>query len=144
MKTIKKKFRITFNAPVVLGLIFICFAATLLGEITKGRSTALFFMTYHSSLLNPLTYIRFITHVFGHAGWEHFIGNATYLLLLGPVLEEKYKSRTLIEIIIITALVTGIINYIFSLILHYAEPVELSLPSLFWLHLPDLKMVKFL
>ena len=113
MKTIKKKFRITFNAPVVLGLIFICFAATLLGEITKGRSTALFFMTYHSSLLNPLTYIRFITHVFGHAGWEHFIGNATYLLLLGPVLEEKYKSRTLIEIIIITALVTGIINYIF-------------------------------
>lgn len=34
MKTIKKKFRITFNAPVVLGLIFICFAATLLGEIT--------------------------------------------------------------------------------------------------------------
>lgn len=70
-------------------------------------------MTYHSSLLNPLTYIRFITHVFGHAGWEHFIGNATYLLLLGPVLEEKYKSRTLIEIIIITALVTGIINYIF-------------------------------
>lgn len=103
MKTIKKKFRITFNAPVVLGLIFICFAATLLGEITKGRSTALFFMTYHSSLLNPLTYIRFITHVFGHAGWEHFIGNATYLLLLGPVLEEKYKSRTLIEIIIITA-----------------------------------------
>lgn len=113
MKTIKKKFRITFNAPVVLGLIFICFAATLLGEITKGRSTALFFMTYHSSLLNPLTYIRFITHVFGHAGWEHFIGNATYLLLLGPVLEKKYKSRTLIEIIIITALVTGIINYIF-------------------------------
>lgn len=70
-------------------------------------------MTYHSSLLNPLTYIRFITHVFGHAGWEHFIGNATYLLLLGPVLEEKYKSGTLIEIIIITALVTGIINYIF-------------------------------
>ena len=68
---------------------------------------------HHSSLLNPLTYIRFITHVFGHAGWEHFIGNATYLLLLGPVLEEKYKSRTLIEIIIITALVTGIINYIF-------------------------------
>lgn len=28
-------------------------------------------------------------------------------------MEEKYKSRTLIEIIIITALVTGIINYIF-------------------------------
>lgn len=113
MRKIKRKFRITFNAPVVLSLIFICFMATLLGEITRGESTRLIFMTYHSSLLNPLTYIRFITHVFGHANWNHFIGNATYLLLLGPMLEEKYKSGTLIEIIIITALVTGIINYIF-------------------------------
>lgn len=113
MRKIKRKFRITFNAPVVLSLIFICFIATLLGEITRGESTRLIFMTYHSSLLNPLTYIRLITHVFGHANWNHFIGNATYLLLLGPMLEEKYKSGTLIEIIIITALVTGIINYIF-------------------------------
>lgn len=113
MRKIKRKFRITFNAPVVLCLIFTCFIATLLGEITRGESTRLIFMTYHSSLLNPLTYIRFITHVFGHANWNHFIGNATYLLLLGPMLEEKYKSGTLIEIIIITALVTGIINYIF-------------------------------
>ena len=113
MRKIKRKFRITFNAPGVLSLIFICFIAALLGEITRGESTRLIFMTYHSSLLNPLTYIRFITHVFGHANWNHFIGNATYLLLLGPMLEEKYKSGTLIEIIIITALVTGIINYIF-------------------------------
>lgn len=144
MRKIKRKFRITFNAPVVLCLIFTCFIATLLGEITRGESTRLIFMTYHSSLLNPLTYIRFITHVFGHANWNHFIGNATYLLLLGPMLEEKYKSGTLIEIITITALVTGIINYIFSLILHYVEPVELSLHLLFWLHLPDLRKAKFL
>lgn len=144
MRKIKRKFRITFNAPVVLSLIFICFIAALLGEITRGESTRLIFMTYHSSLLNPLTYIRFITHVFGHANWNHFIGNATYLLLLGPMLEEKYKSGTLIEIIIITALVTGIINYIFSLILHYVELVGLSLHLLFWLHLPDLRKAKFL
>lgn len=113
MRKLKRKLRITFNAPVVLGLIFVCFIATLLGELTKGGSTKLLFMTYHSSLLNPMTYIRFVTHIFGHSGWSHFIGNATYLLLLGPMLEEKHKSRTLIEIIIITALVTGVINYIF-------------------------------
>ncbi len=108
-----KKVKITFNAPVVLSLIFICFIATLSGVITKGASTKLLFMTYHSSLLNPLTYIRFFTHVLGHSGWSHFIGNATYILLLGPMLEEKHKSRTLIEIIVITALVTGLVNYIF-------------------------------
>ena len=41
------------------------------------------------------------------------IGNAGYLLLLGPMLEEKYGSRMLLEIIAITALATGVVNYIF-------------------------------
>ena len=70
-------------------------------------------MTYHSSLRDPLTYLRFVTHVFGHAGWEHFLGNMGYVLLLGPMLEEKYHSRALMMVIGITALATGLINYIF-------------------------------
>lgn len=109
----KKKFKITFNAPVVLTFVVICFIATMLGIITQGRSTQAVFMTYHSSLKNPMTYIRFITHVFGHSGWGHFIGNASYLLLLGPMLEEKYGSDRIIIVIAITALATGLINYIF-------------------------------
>ncbi len=80
--------------------------------MTGGKSTQLLFMTFHSSLANPLTYLRFFTHVFGHSGWTHFIGNASYLLLLGPMLEEKYGSRTLIEIIAVTAFVTAIVNYV--------------------------------
>ena len=109
----KKKFKITFNAPVVLTFVVICFIATMLGIITQGRSTQAVFMTYHSSLKNPMTYIRFITHVFGHSGWGHFIENASYLLLLGPMLEEKYGSDRIIIVIAITALATGLINYIF-------------------------------
>lgn len=109
----KKKFKITFNAPVVLTFVVICFIATMLGIITQGRSTQAVFMMYHSSLKNPMTYIRFITHVFGHSGWGHFIGNASYLLLLGPMLEEKYGSDRIIIVIAITALATGLINYIF-------------------------------
>lgn len=109
----KHKFIITLNAPVTLGFVFICFVVTLIGILTKGASTKLLFMTWHSSLLNPLTYLRFFTHVFGHSGWEHFIGNAMYLLILGPMLEEKHGSMTLAEIIGITAVITGIISYIF-------------------------------
>lgn len=109
----KKKFRITLNAPVILGFVLMCFIATLLGMITAGRSTQAVFMTYHSSLRNPMTYIRFLTHVFGHSGWSHFIGNVSYLLLLGPMLEEKYGAKELLEIIGVTAVVTGMINYIF-------------------------------
>ena len=107
-----KKLRITFNSPVVLGFIFVSLAVLVLGFVTLGKSNELLFMTYHSSLTNPLTYVRFFTHVLGHSGWEHYIGNAAYILLLGPMLEEKYGSKKLLWVIVITALVTGLINYI--------------------------------
>ena len=108
-----KKLKITFNAPTTLGFVMICFIETLLGVISNGRITQTLFMTYHSSLTNPMTYLRFITHIFGHSGWSHFIGNASYLLLLGPMLEEKYGSKVLLEVMCITAVVTGLVNYIF-------------------------------
>lgn len=109
----KRKIRISFNAPVTLSFALLCMIATILGIISGGRITNALFMTYHSSLLNPLTYVRFFTYVLGHGGWEHFVGNVSYLLLLGPMLEEKYGSKILLEIIAITALATALVNYVF-------------------------------
>ena len=60
-----------------------------------------------------MTWIRSITHVLGHSGWEHLIGNMSYILLIGPLLEEKYGSRVLIEVIVITAVITAVLNGIF-------------------------------
>ena len=108
-----KKIKISFNAPVTLGLVTICFFATLMGVLTGGQTTRLLFMTYHSSLRDPLTYLRFVTHIFGHSGWEHFIGNVMYLLLLGPLLEEKYGYDRIFKVVLITAVSTSLINYIF-------------------------------
>lgn len=107
-----KKFKITFNSPMVLGFMFISFVVLLLGYLTAGISNQLLFMTYHSSLKDPFTYVRFFTHVLGHNGWEHYIGNASYILLLGPMLEEKYGTKHLLHVILITAVVTGLVNYI--------------------------------
>lgn len=109
----KHKFIITLNAAVVLTFTCLCFIATLMGVLSGGKLTELLFATYHSSLLNPMTYLRFFTHALGHSGWDHFINNAMYLLILGPMLEEKHGSKTIFEIILFTAFVTGIINYIF-------------------------------
>lgn len=109
----KTKFKITWNSPVILTFVAICLVATGLNYITAGKSNELLFMTYHSSLKSPMTYVRFFTHVFGHADWAHFISNMSYILLLGPLLEEKYKSQTLIEVISIAALITGLVNFIF-------------------------------
>ena len=107
-----KKLKITFNSPVVLGFIFISLAVLILGFLTMGKSNELLFMTYHSALTNPMTYVRFFTHVLGHSGWAHYIGNASYILLLGPMLEEKYGSKRILQVILITAVVTGVVNYI--------------------------------
>ena len=109
----KKRIRISFNAPVVLWFAIICAVATLLNYLTNGAANQVIFSTYHSSLGSPLTYLRFVTHVFGHGDWTHLVGNMTYLLLLGPMLEEKYGSKTLVEVIAITAVVTAVANYLF-------------------------------
>ena len=111
--TTKKKLKITFNAPVVLSLAVISFVATLLNYVTGGASGRVLFMTYHSPLSSPMTWIRAFTHIFGHADWTHLIGNMSYLLLLGPMLEEKYSSQTLAGVIAVTAVVTSVVNYIF-------------------------------
>ena len=105
------KKRITFNSPVILAFVFISFGAMVANYLTLGASNKLLFVTYHSSLANPLTYVRFFTHVLGHAGWSHYIGNMMYILLLGPMLEEKYGSAKIVEVIMTTALITGLINY---------------------------------
>lgn len=106
------KIKISYNSPVILGYIFLCFGALLVSYLTRGYSNHLVFSTYRASLLDPFTYIRFIGHVFGHANWEHFIGNMTLLLVVGPMLEEKYGSSTMAMLIGITAVVTGIIHFV--------------------------------
>ena len=106
------KRRITFNSPVVLSFVIISFGVMVANYLTAGLSNQLLFVTYHSSLASPMTYIRFFTHVLGHSGWTHYIGNMMYLLLLGPMLEEKYGSRAIIEVILITGLVAGLANWI--------------------------------
>ncbi len=109
----KRKVKISFNSPVVLWFSVISLAALIIGAITQGASTRLLFSVYRSSLENPLTYVRFIGHVFGHANWSHFIGNIMLLLVVGPMLEEKYGSSNILFVILATALVTGIVNFIF-------------------------------
>lgn len=106
-----KKFQ--YNAPVVLTFAILAFVILWLGEMTGGRITNLLFVVKRGSLLNPLTYLRLFTHIFGHVNMEHYTGNILFILLIGPMLEEKYGSKLMIEMFVITALVTGIINDVF-------------------------------
>ena len=98
-----KKLVIRFNSPVVLCFALLSLLALLLGDVTGGAATTQFFCVYRSSLADPLTYLRLFTHVLGHAGYSHYMGNMLLLLLVGPPLEEKYGSRTLLLTIVLSS-----------------------------------------
>ena len=101
-----------YNSVLILSFFFISFIVLILKYITLGKSNDILFSTYKSSLYNPLTYIRMFTHVLGHGDWKHFSNNFLYILLIGPMIEEKYGTNNLFIMILITAGVTGIINFI--------------------------------
>lgn len=107
-----KKIRITNNAPAILYFALLSLVVLALHYLTGGRTTSILFASYHSSLLSPLTWLRFFTHALGHANWQHYIGNISLLLLLGPMLEEKYGSQKILEIMLITAFTAGVANYV--------------------------------
>ena len=109
----KKGLRISYNAPAVLTFAFLCVVVQLISQLTGGSSNRLLFSVYRASLLNPLTYIRLFGHVLGHSGWEHLISNMMFILLLGPMIEEKYGTSNVTLVMTATAFVTGIIAMIF-------------------------------
>ena len=55
-----------------------------------------------------LDYVKLFTHVLGHVSWGHVMGNLSFILLLGPLLEERYGSPMLALMMTVTALVTGV------------------------------------
>ena len=101
-----------YNAVVTLTMFFISLGILLLDKITKGKASRKIFSTERASLLNPLTYIRFFTHILGHSDWEHLSNNYLKILLLGPLIEEKYGSINFLIMILITAFVVAIANFI--------------------------------
>lgn len=68
-----------------------------------------------------LDYLSLFLYVLGHAYKdaegqlyvEHILGNLMFVLLLGPIIEEKYGSRNLLIMIVFTALITAIFNILF-------------------------------
>ena len=99
---------------MLLSFFFLSLSVLIISYITKKKSNILLFQTYRSSFFNPLTYLRLFTHILGHNAWDHFRNNFLIILLIGPMIEEKYGSINLLIMILITALVTGIVNTIFS------------------------------
>ena len=97
----------SYNAPVVLTFSVISLVVLLLNERLPVDLNRMLFSVYRTSFRDPLMYVRVFTHVLGHADMAHFSQNICLLLVIGPIVEEKYGSRNLLLAMVITAFVTG-------------------------------------
>jgi len=108
--------RIKYNAPTVLTFTLLCALILLLSQTLIPNLTEYWFMvpgrgSFHAGSLR--SWVTLFTHIIGHANWTHLISNFTLILVIGPMLEENYGSFQLFIMIVITALVTGILNVCF-------------------------------
>lgn len=105
--------RIRYNAPVTLTFALVSAAVLLIDQIFGIGIIPAFFIIpgrggFDFSFIPG--YIRLFTHVAGHAGWQHLLGNFSLILLIGPILEEKYGGSSLLVMILLTAFITGVLN----------------------------------
>lgn len=106
--------RIRYNAPVILTFTLIATAVLVLDQFLSSALTRNFFIAYPTfQPARLVSYFRLFAHVIGHRSWLHMISNFSFILLIGPILEEKYHSATMLAMMLVTALVTGILNIVF-------------------------------
>lgn len=100
--------KIKYNAPVILtyALACICLLVILKKDFVLKYFTSPSGMIFDS----PVFYLKLITYIAGHDGWRHLTSNLTIILLIGPLIEEKYGSIKLMEMMVVTAVITGVLN----------------------------------
>lgn len=113
MSTKRPVLKIQYDSPVILTFALLSLLALGLNWITGGTTNTLLFSVYRSSFSDPLTYLRFFLHVLGHTDIVHYFSNICLLLVLGPIVESRYKSKNVLISIIVTALISGIVHFAF-------------------------------
>ena len=108
--------KIKYNAPTVLTFALFSAVILVLSQTVLRSLTIHWFMVPGRgsfSAGNFRNWVNLFTHVLGHANWPHLVSNFSFILLIGPILEEIYGSFSLFIMICITALVTGALNVLF-------------------------------
>lgn len=106
--------KLQYNSPVILSYAIICFIILILDFFTNDFIINTFFILYPKNMENPLFYFTLFTHILGHIDFEHFFNNFLIILIIGPILEEKYGSYNILILILITSFIIGITQIIFS------------------------------
>lgn len=102
----------SYNSTVVLSYFFICLFILIINKISKDRVNH-FLVFRKGNILNPMNYIRLVASGLCHQDWSHFRNNFVMILLMGPMLEEKYGSIPLLQMIVATSIISGLFHLIF-------------------------------
>jgi membrane associated rhomboid family serine protease len=105
--------KIDYNSPVVLTFALASTLILMVNQLTNNAFVSLFSVGPGMDPFYVIDYFRLFSHVLGHGNWAHLAGNFTMILLLGPILEEKYGSRSLFNMMLLTAFITGLLNILF-------------------------------
>ncbi|MDN5352662.1 MAG: hypothetical protein PWQ12_1583 [Clostridiales bacterium] len=96
-----------YNAPVVLTFALVATVVYLVTSLFPGIRTT-FFVYYGGA--RPIDILRLFLSTVGHVSWEHLLGNLSMILLIGPILEEKYSSKFLLLSMGVTTVLIGLTN----------------------------------
>lgn len=97
------------NAPVIIGMALISLLLVGVNALSGGLATR-FMAAYYTSWADPFMYLRLFSYVLVHADFSHYFGNYMLMLVVGPIVEEKYGARRLLLMMLVTALVTSLFN----------------------------------
>lgn len=101
----------SYNSLVIISYFLICLIILILNIIFRGKVNKMLAVR-RGNIFNPLNYIRLITTGLCHQDWNHFRNNFILILLVGPMLEEKYGSINLLVMILITTLISSLLHII--------------------------------
>jgi membrane associated rhomboid family serine protease len=102
--------KLDYNSPVILTFAIAAALVLIADGLLLGSVMPVFTVGGTMHWGNPVDWLRLFTHVLGHGSVAHLVGNLTLILLLGPIVEEKYGSAALASMILVTALITGALN----------------------------------
>ena len=105
--------RVRYNSPTVLTFSLLCVLVQLVSIFSRMVAMRYFAVSGTIMWSWPLDWFRMFSHVLGHASWQHLTANLALILLLGPLLEEKYGSSRMLIMILCTAFVVALLNAIF-------------------------------
>jgi len=104
--------RIRYNAPFTLTFSLVCAAVLAADQFLWPNLIRSWFTVggQGSFQWDAPSVLKLFSYALGHHDWAHLLGNLSFILLLGPALEERYQTPTLVIMVLIATLVTGILN----------------------------------